>query len=85
MIEIPPVMYTDVELESYIPTGWVLADDDAPGWNQKRKGFRATVIDGSDLDWELFVPHKEVDEHGRIEALRRAVDTLYRERFKSLL
>lgn len=85
MIDIPPVLYTDVELESYIPTGWVLADDDTPGWDAKRKGFRVKVIDGSDLDWELLVKKSEVDEHGRIEALRLAVDKLFRERFKSLL
>jgi hypothetical protein len=85
MTDIPPIMYTDVELESYIPTGWVLADGDTPGWDPKRKGFRVTVIDGSDLDWELLVKQSAVEEHGRIEALRRAVDTLFRERFKTFL
>ena len=85
MTDIPPLMYTDVELESYIPTGWVLAEDDAPGWDAKRKAFRALVIDGSDLDWELLIRQSEVTEHGRIEALRRAVDKLFRERFKSFL
>ena len=85
MTDIPPLMYTDVELESYIPTGWVLADDDVPGWDSKRKAFRVKVIDGSDLDWELLIRQSEVDEHGRIEALRQAVDKLFRERFKSFL
>ena len=43
------------------------------------------MIDGSDLEWELLVKKREVDEHGRIEALRRAVDKLFRERFKTFL
>lgn len=85
MIDIPPLMYTDVELESYIPTGWVLADGEVPGWDPKRKAFRVKVIDGSDLDWDLLIPQSEVEKHGRIEALRRAVDTLFRERFKTFL
>lgn len=85
MIEIPPVMYTEVELESYLPAGWVLAEGASGEWDEKRKAFRVEVLDGSDLDWELEIPKKEVDEHGRIEALRRAVDRLYRERFKTFI
>jgi hypothetical protein len=43
------------------------------------------VLDGSFLGWDLWVPKAEADKHGRIEALRRAVDKLDRMRFKSFL
>ena len=45
----------------------------------------ARVVDGSELDWDLWVPKADADQHGRIEALRRAVDKLDRMRFKSFL
>jgi len=82
--DLPPLSYTTIELESYLPTGWALADDE-PAWDAKKSAFRARVIDGSELDWDLVVPKGEADQHGRIEALRRAVDRLDRERFKSFL
>ena len=52
---LPPVSYTDVELASYLPAGWVLAEEPAPAWDEAKGAFRCTVIDGSDLDWELVV------------------------------
>jgi hypothetical protein len=81
----PPVSYTDVELASYLPAGWTLAADPAPTWDEKEGAFRCTVYDGSDLDWPLLVGKGDVDAHGRIEALRRAIDKLDRMRFKSWL
>jgi hypothetical protein len=82
---VPPLLYTDVELESYIPSGWSLAEGRMCGWDAKDSAFRCTVVDGSDLDWELVVPLAETERHGRIEALRRAVDELDRKRFKSFV
>jgi hypothetical protein len=81
---LPPLAYTDVELESYLPSGWVLADAE-PHWDEKEGAFYAKVVDGSELDWDLWVPKADADRHGRIEALRRAVDKLDRLRFKSFL
>jgi hypothetical protein len=81
----PALSFTEVELASYLPSGWTLAPEPAPEWDAKEGAFRCTVIDGSDLDWPLVVAKKDVDAHGRIPALRRAVDKLDRERFKSFL
>jgi hypothetical protein len=81
----PPLSYTEVELESYIPSGWSLSADEPARWDPGESAFRATVLDGSDLDWELVVPLAESERHGRIEALRRAVDELDRKRFESFL
>lgn len=82
---LPPVSYTTLELASYLPAGWTLADEPAPAWDDAKGAWRCTVIDLCDLDWQLVVPQKEVAAHGRIEALRRAVDQLDRKRFKSWL
>jgi hypothetical protein len=82
---IEPVIYTDVELESYIPAGWSLAPDDRPRWDEEGNRFRFRVIDTSDLDWQLEIPREKVERLGRIEALRQAVDHLNRQRFKSIL
>ena len=81
---LPPLSYTDVELDSYLPSGWVLADLE-PRWNDDKGAFHVKVIDGSELEWDLWGPKADADRHGRIEALRLAVDKLDRERFKSFL
>ena len=81
----PPVSFTDVELASYLPAGWLLAESPPPTWDADEGAFRCTVIDGSELDWPLLVAKGDVDEHGRIPALKRAIDKLDRERFKSFL
>ncbi len=81
---LPPLTYTDVELESYLPAGWTLGDLE-PHWHEDKAAFHAKVIDGSELDWDLWIPKAEADRHGRIEALRRAVDRLDRMRFKTFL
>ena len=81
---LPPISYTDVELDSYLPAGWVLADA-APRWDDDKGAFHVKVIDGSELGWDLWVPKADAERNGRIEALRRAVDKLDRERFKSFL
>ncbi len=83
-VVLPPLTYTEVELESYLPAGWTLGEP-APHWDEKGQAFHAKVLDGSFLDWDLRVPKAEADQRGRIEALRRAVDRLDRERFKSFL
>jgi hypothetical protein len=82
---IEPATYTDLELEGYIPAGWTLAPGERPAWDGKRGEYRFRVVDTSDLDWQVVVPGREIERHGRIEALRQAVDRLNRERFKSIL
>ena len=81
---LPPLSYTDVELESYLVAGWVLGNPE-PHWDENEGAFHAKVVDGSELDWDLWVPRADAEKHGRIEALRRAVDKLDRMRFKSFL
>ena len=74
-----PLSYTETEMRSYLPTGWDLAD--GPGaWDPKKKLWRTTVLDNVEFDWPVAVKPDDAKTLGRLEALRRAFDRVYRER-----
>lgn len=75
-----PFTYTDTEIRSYLPTGWNLPGSPEGEWDPKKGRWRVRVEDGTDVRWDLVVDGREVEEKGRLEALRLAVDRLYRER-----
>ena len=75
-----PLQYTESEIRSYLPTGWDLIGDPQGSWDAKKKVWRATVIDNVDFDWPVEVEAGEMSKLGRLEALRQALDRLYRER-----
>jgi hypothetical protein len=75
-----PLRYMDDEIRSFLPTGWSLAGDTEGTWDPKKKIWRLTVIDNVDFDWPVEVTADEAAELGRLEALRRAFDEVYRER-----
>jgi hypothetical protein len=84
-----PLGYTEEEIKSFMPTGWKLANptlgpDGTEGtWDAKQRAWRVDVCDGVDFEYPLVVRYAEVSTlgaNGRIEALRRAFDKLYRER-----
>lgn len=74
-----PFSYRRREILDYLPTGWLLADRDDHGqWNERKGRWEVTVVDGAELPWQLEIPAKAARKHGRIGALQRAVDRLYR-------
>lgn len=75
-----PFSYTEGEIRSYLPTGWNLVGDVEGRWDPKKKTWSLRVEDTADMRWDLPVKARDVEENGRIEALRLAVDRLYRER-----
>jgi hypothetical protein len=75
-----PLRYTETEVRSFLPTGWDLVGDAQGSWDEKKKTWRATIIDNVDFDWPVVVPASDATKLGRIEALRRAFDRVYRER-----
>lgn len=75
-----PLQYTETEIRSFLPTGWNLLGDPRGSWDPKKKIWRAKVIDNVDFDWPLEITGEDVEKHGRMEALRQALDRLYRER-----
>jgi hypothetical protein len=88
-----PLTYTEDEVRSFLPSGWrLLAAEDAPAelsphivghWDARKGVWRMRVVDNVDFDWPLVVKAAEatrLGQNGRLEALRRAMDKLNRER-----
>ena len=75
-----PLQYTETEVRSYLPTGWALAGPQGGAWDPKKKVWKATVLDNVDFDWPVEVTAAEISKLGRLEALRVAMDRVYRER-----
>lgn len=75
-----PLDYTETEIESYLPTGWSLTRDGAGSWDAGKRAWRLRVLDGVDFDWPIVVESDAAGSLGRLEALRRAMDTVFRER-----
>jgi hypothetical protein len=74
-----PLEYTETEIRSYLPTGWNLVGRQG-GWDAKKKVWKATVIDNVDFDYPVKVTADEIGRVGRLEALRVAMDKVFRER-----
>ncbi len=71
--------YTRQEILDYLPGGWVLADPYAAGaWDDASRCWQVTLRDIADVDWQLHVDGKAAAKAGRMEALKVAVDELYR-------
>ena len=78
----PELYYTRHELLDYLPGGWMLADPSSSGeWDPRRKRWEVTLRDIADVDWQLQVDGKAAAKSGRIEALKEALDELYRTSF----
>lgn len=88
-----PLVYTEEEIRSFLPTGWSLAAAEASEieigprvfghWDAGKRVWRMRVVDNVDFDWPLVVKAADVASlgtDGRLEALRRAMDKVYRER-----
>lgn len=75
-----PLDYTEAEVRSYLPTGWDLARGGHGRWDPKARAWRLSVVDNVEFDWPVEVEADEAAELGRLEALRRAMDRVYRER-----
>lgn len=78
--QFPPFDYTLDELRSYLPTGWELLDGGAAAWDPKKRVLTVRVIDNVDFDWPVTVTAAAAEEHGRLGALDRAMDDVFRSR-----
>jgi|CXWL01.1.fsa_nt_gi hypothetical protein len=74
-----PVDYIRTEIESYLPSGWTLAAD-LGTWDDRKGRWSTLLRDSAEMEWELAVGADAAAKTGRIEALRLAMDKLYRER-----
>jgi len=75
-----PLHYNLIEIQSYLPAGWNLNNAEDPGhWNAKRDAWEVEVHDGADMTWTVRVPGGAATEQSRLEALRLAMNKVYRE------
>jgi hypothetical protein len=72
--------YNLQELRSFLPTGWIIPATEHGHWDAKAGTWKTKVLDGAEMSWDLVIRAKDVAAEGRIPALRRAFDELYRKR-----
>jgi hypothetical protein len=75
-----PLSYTEVEIKGVLPSGWSLLAESPGTWDAGKETWTARVLDNVDFDWPVAVKAAEAARLGRIEALKRAMDKVYRER-----
>ena len=81
------VNYTTIEVQSVLPSGWSLPSPARSSVTaelnrtdrRKTPAWEIRVQDVADVDWDLEVKLGAVEKLGRMEALRQAMDKLYRE------
>lgn len=66
--------YTTVEIRSFLPLGWDLAQGEDEGhWDPALRMWTVTMVDGSDLEWPISVKVDKAESMGRLEALEEAM------------
>lgn len=73
-----PLTYTDIELRSYLPSGWGIVSGAAGLWDRSKGAWRIDVYDSADNVWPLAIHGRDAESSGRIPALKSSVDKLYR-------
>ena len=74
-----PLTYSQDEIVGHLPTGWTISDSNPAGiWDAQKTCWTVFVADGADVEWRLEVYGSQAAQHGRIEALKLAIDRLYR-------
>ena len=78
MADRPSIEFSHLEVCSYLPGGWRLADPNTPGhWDPRRSCWTIEVLDPSEVSWDLRVTAKEAPAD-RLKLLQGAIDRLYR-------
>lgn len=73
-----PLAYTEIEIRSYLPSGWGIARGGGGRWDPRSGRFSVQVYDGADNTWEIAVDAAQAGKAGRLEALRAAIDRVQR-------
>lgn len=70
--------YTELELRSYLPSGWGVRPEGAERWDADKQIWSIEVYDSADNIWPLAVAARDASSAGRLEALKKSIDKLYR-------
>lgn len=79
MAESNRLTFTDIELRSFLPSGWGVRRAGSGRWDAGKSTYEVEVYDSTDNVWPLKISGKEAAAHGRLEALKASVDVLYRQ------
>ena len=71
--------FTEIEIQSYLPSGWGIRRNGAGTWNAGKSTYEIEVYDPADNLWPLQVTGKNAASRGRLEALKQSIDRLYRD------
>ncbi len=78
MAESNRLTFTDLELRSYLPSGWGIQPPGTSTLDASKQAYEIAVHDSTDNVWPLRITGKDAAEKGRLEALRSSVDRLYK-------
>ena len=70
--------FTDIEIRSFLPSGWGIRPNGAGTWDAGKRTYQIEVYDLADNLWPLRVSGKDAATHGRLEALKKSIDRLFR-------
>jgi hypothetical protein len=78
MAESNRLTFTDIEIRSYLPSGWGIRPNGASTWDARDATYKIEVYDSADNVWPLEITSKAAAAQGRLAALKSSVDLLYR-------
>ena len=78
MAESNRLTFTDVEIRSYLPSGWGIRPQGGATWDASKATYRIEVYDPAVNVWPLTITGKDAAASGRLAALKASVDVLYR-------
>lgn len=70
-----PLTYTEIEIRSYLPSGWGIAAGGA-GRDVAQSKWTVEVYDGADNAWTVAVASADAARVGRLPALKAAIERL---------
>jgi len=73
-----PISYTDVEIRSYLPSGWGIVPGRTSQWNPEKRAWSVEVYDGAHHVWQVEVGADDAERAGRFPALKSAIGGLDR-------
>jgi len=75
---VAPLTYTDIEVRSYLPSGWGIVAGQAGHWDAAEGRWSIRIYDGADNTWTIAIGGADAARAGRLDALRQAIDRLTR-------
>jgi hypothetical protein len=71
-----PLSFTDVEVRSYLPSGWGIVPGERGRWSAAEGTWSLPVYDGADNVWTIVVRGADADD--RLGALRASIEKIQR-------